>query len=500
METQCGQELQRALKQSSIKGIPKFLTVRSKYLKVLWMIATITFLSTGFYQSYGLLEEYLRYPTLTLLEEHDFDSEKGFVFPNILVCNVNQLGLFRNLPMEQNIEVYEEVVKNYTDCTNCTPEEAEWWESIRGRLISPFAYLQYVGLDNAMKIMSKYQHFLIECLVFEDINVIGKHCDNSAVKIKVVPSYEYFSCLIVSFPAEEYVSKVSMTFYIDSFKMESEYMSTNFLAYKSTGVAYNVFSPKNSVSPSTPSSKAPPGAMTTVSIREEFYNRLGQPHGNCIHRRQHGGGTGDCFGNCLNRAVWKECDCNPAMNVAYKGDKEACLSVRIPKDKLIKYQDCANRTIGAMTYQCSDTCWLGCSETRYHTQPSYSRWPIPYQSESFFRNLVESKPYSKMFDILSEPFSNDRDELRILLKSWLKRQLIEENFVKIDFVLDFTSYVEFTEVPKYSLFSFLGTLGGVLNLWTGITVVVFIEIIETMINILTAERDKNLVVEVKTNQ
>ena len=99
-----------------------------------------------------------------------------------------------------------------------------------------------------------------------------------------------------------------------------------------------------------------------------------------------------------------------------------------------------------------------------------------------------------MFETPSVPHSTDNENLEKLLNSWLRRQLIKNNFVKIDFVLDFTSFLEFTEVPKYSLFSFLGTFGGSLNLWTGITVVVVIEIIETMINILTAERDKSIIV------
>ena len=60
-------------------------------------------------------------------------------------------------------------------------------------------------------------------------------------------------------------------------------------------------------------------------------------------------------------------------------------------------------------------------------------------------------------------------------------RLIDENFVKIDFYLDYQSYLESVEVPKYTVFSFLGTLGGVLNLWTGITVVV--EIIEAVVNV-----------------
>ena len=54
------------------------------------------------------------------------------------------------------------------------------------------------------------------------------------------------------------------------------------------------------------------------------------------------------------------------------------------------------------------------------------------------------------------------------------------------FYLDYQSYLESVEVPKYTLFSFLGTLGGALNLWTGITVVVIVEIIEAVVNVCSS--------------
>ena len=113
----------------------------------------------------------------------------------------------------------------------------------------------------------------MECLAFKDDNVTGNACDDLAAAVKVVPSAEYFSCLIVSLPAEEKITKVTMTFYVDSFETSSAYRSTNFWVYKSTGVAYYVFSPSDKVFPRIQESKAPPGTMTTVSIRREVFHR-----------------------------------------------------------------------------------------------------------------------------------------------------------------------------------------------------------------------------------
>ena len=56
--------------------------------------------------------------------------------------------------------------------------------------------------------------------------------------------------------------------------------------------------------------------------------------------------------------------------------------------------------------------------------------------------------------------------------------------MKLNFQADTLVYKEYKEVPLHSLSSLIGTLGGGLNLWTGITVLLFVEIVETMIKIL----------------
>ena len=116
---------------------------------------------------------------------------------------------------------------------------------------------------------------------------------------------------------------------------------------------------------------------------------------------------------------------------------------------------------------------------------SYTKWPLPHQYESFYDKLIKTKRFADKFETLrSEASSNNVQSLNIL-NQLLRRQLVEDNFVKIDFVINNRDYHEFTEVPKYSPCSFLGTLGGALNLSTGITVVVVMEMIELILNIIS---------------
>ena len=52
-----------------------------------------------------------------------------------------------------------------------------------------------------------------------------------------------------------------------------------------------------------------------------------------------------------------------------------------------------------------------------------------------------------------------------------------------EFIFQFSinSHKEFVESPALTVADLLAKLGGVMNLWAGITVVVFIEVIETLV-------------------
>ena len=151
-----------------------------------------------------------------------------------------------------------------------------------------------------------------------------------------------------------------------------------------------------------------------------------------------------------------------------------CLSVELTQADLLRNQRCSSRVKKSLIKECS-YCKHACSEVKYKTLVSYTKWPLPQQYTALYHRVINSKPYSDKFKILSKTNTSRLCDARYL---------VEDNFVKINFILDSTHYYELKEVPKYTVFSFLGTLGGALNLWTGITVVVVIEILETIINIV----------------
>ena len=325
---------------------------------------------------------------------------------------------------------------------------------------------------------------MVECLAFPVGSTSGVDC-NEVGTVSIRPSLEHLVCLKRTIPPVTLIYRISMTFYIDSFETDhSEYNSKHFEAATSSGVKYT-FCDTDTDCGSTYaySPVAPPGFLTSVRIKKDLYTRLPEPHGTCYDDV-----INYTFGRCVDMTFFcgyfNLCNCTYGPGFALQEKHlPVCLRLRVNQlqFKLIEDYKCLLRATPIVAAK-SSSCVEKCSEFKYSGDPSYTAWPLPYQLSSFYRKFVTNKQYEKRFaQALNETGCNSRSNIK---------ELIKENFAKIDFSLHTQAYQEFQEVPKYTLFSFIGTLGGALNLWTGITAVVVVEVTEAIINICR-NRDGN---------
>ena len=278
----CQEEIFKSLRQSSVKGVPRLCKVQAVHLKLLWAGAIFIFLTTGFYQSYQLLAEYLSYPKLTMVRERDFTASEDYIFPTIQICNMNDLGLLRDMPKNESMEYYENLVREILTCPNCSSKEQILLQRLEHDLRSVNGYIIYIGVNKTLSLLKDYRDFLIECLVFTTNRFVGTKCE-TLINVTKVLSFGHLVCLRIHFPRDILASKVTMTFYIDSFENDmTEYNSASRWASKSSGVEYSILYSHAKNVPSDTQSSAPPGMMTRVNVHKELYKRLPAPHGKCV--------------------------------------------------------------------------------------------------------------------------------------------------------------------------------------------------------------------------
>ena len=481
LTTTVKEEVKKSLKQTSIKGVPRLFHETPLYMKLLWICAIISFLAAGYYQSYQLVKEFFSFPKLTFVREHDSSVKSDFTFPNIQVCNINPMGSFRNLPENESFEHYGQLVINITTCNNCSEEDRDILQKARGSLVSLYGYKRFLGFEKVSQLMTNYTDFMIECLLFTLESYVGTKCENMA-KITIVHSFEYLLCLKVEVPQDIIIDKASMTFYIDSFETDmTEYNSVNIWATKSTGVAYAIYQANSKMEVDYTNPTAPPGVITSIKIKKQVYTRLEEPYGDCLEEED---SFGYCNIKCKSEVFLKYCQCSVSSNMNTTKKYNPCASATLPQERLLQLQKCVMKSRKSVVKECTSKCRQRCSEIKYIQETSYTKWPLPHQFHSFYETLLKSKPYSKLFEVVSNFNENNTMNFSKPILKLLQRQLINDNFVRIDFLINNKVYHEFTEVPKYTTFSFIGTLGGALNLWTGITVVVMIEICELLMNIV----------------
>ena len=68
------------------------------------------------------------------------------------------------------------------------------------------------------------------------------------------------------------------------------------------------------------------------------------------------------------------------------------------------------------------------------------------------------------------------------------KELVSRNFLRVDISLRDIDYVNFVDSPKTSVNSFLSKIGGILNLFAGITIVIGVELLDLFISLLSERK------------
>ena len=156
------------------------------------------------------------------------------------------------------------------------------------------------------------------------------------------------------------------------------------------GLLYSVYHPDIKNIMFKDQSTAPPGLRTSVQIQKQIHTRLSQTYGDCIK------GMGNynqlfCVNDCVSKLVVKYCNCYTQTDIRPKSESiHSCLSVETNQSNLLESYKCelATKARMIMNDECSE-CKYSCSEIRYNTKVSYTKWPLPHQYSSFYSKLMK---------------------------------------------------------------------------------------------------------------
>ena len=113
------------------------------------------------------------------------------------------------------------------------------------------------------------------------------------------------------------------------------------------------------------------------------------------------------------------------------------------------------------------------------------KWPKIRYQYSFYKQYIRNSTFSDSFSYykkVGEKVNEGKstDALKLLEES----DLIRNNFLILEIEMSHTQRVaHYTDVPAVTLENFIGSLGGILNLWVGLSFITIVEIVELVVKV-----------------
>ena len=207
----------------------------------------------------------------------------------------------------------------------------------------------------------------------------------------------------------------------------------------------------------------------------------------------------------LQKAVLDECNCIKAqflvLPIEYSLNKlHFCGSANFNGTRVKNETTCVNsmkwKLIKLFETTIKHTCNMPCNETYYTMTVSSSPWPIEPLQLSFYEDFIKNKSYAKHFAAYEEiytEFQNTFDGNKAMA-DLEKHSLIEKNFAKIEIVLPEINEELYSITYQTTLSSLIASVGGSLNLLSGISAIILIEVLDLIIKLKqTAVKTKTAV-------
>lgn len=286
-------KLKEFCKNTSIKGIPRILTSEEKYLKVLWVIAVIAFLSTALFQTYILLYKYFQYTTVLRQDQHYIaEDHTEFMiswFPSMTICDLQ----YSLKDMEEKIAKDLQKVSMPSDYFQFFYQFYQKWAQMcaqsnyceaRHPYPAHISYMESIGGNILYSLSLSVNEFLFHCEILS-LGLYQKKLDcTDLVNITVIPNFDYQTCIRIDINTEN-GDKLYKNHGESVYGMRLALMASRDVALTqpSGGILYHHSAGKQ---PSTHLDRSfvtlSPGQHYTVRHEEELMLRLNSTKQHCI--------------------------------------------------------------------------------------------------------------------------------------------------------------------------------------------------------------------------
>ena len=511
-------QIRDSIASTSLKGVARILKTDKTAVKIIWAGGVLTLLMMSGYYVYDVAKEYTSYsysssiwdvPIYHLESSDDVEMIMPF---DATFCNINP---FKYNYKEHLSQQDKTAIVWFRDFITALMERDDLSDTFKYILRSRATFLQYLGVEKTVNMSYEKDDMIMNCNLLSLDRRTGElatiACDPD---IKRTITVENYACYTVSLNKTRYkelyengsdVYGVDVVLFVNNIldDIEVPFDIDGVLSQGSGAVAF--VHEHGTLPIESDLISILPGTLTQIKCTAQIRKRLSVPHGLCFSDEEakkagvaiYGLDTQKYRPNrrasldyCIQEFVRYKCQCFPAAFKRYFeppnwDEIPFCFSMDYGIENWMNMTSCLQDELNSIFEFCNSIYVPPCMELRISGDVSSSAWPIKGQQLAFYENVIKGQPFEEEFEIYSTISKLVSNGNKTAAKKLLQQStLIEENFAKISISLSADNVVILEDKPKMTLTDLFASLGGILNLYSGISFVLAIEVIDLLYKII----------------
>lgn len=548
-----GEVIRSLISQSSLHGIPRILSSKHWYQRVLWLCLVLVTFGFLVHQLYQLFCEYNSYPIKTKVSI----KRATLRFPAVSFCNMNpvkksQLELINGTKLYKHImrspdndddsdddnyheisnpaenhtmnndaqgnntdyyyyydyfsffyfwfyfddyhtNLYEDEESNdhssFDQFTNYEMTQQTWKNDPRSEGVKEFKNL-FQNLSKSLR--EDLGHHIEDLLIECSFN--GKEC--SAKNFTLIQSLDFGNCYTLE--SDLFISRrlgpmngLQMILQVEEFEQVENFLD-------GSGVRLVIHEPGTVPFPEEEGFTLSPGYETSIGMKMVTVTRSKPPYGHCNEGKNFYQTYGKrctmstCINICRNIKVMDRCKCKPSENIVDVNYMDRFSSLPVCSLENETATEVHNKT---KKHNLKKTC-----EEFVYFQIEENKIKCDCESacrETVYKNTVSGRLWPKesylVEELLNLTCSNNNysycSEYELHLPEFNN---LNDNFLKVIIYYEDLHFEEISEEPLYDGFRFISDIGGTLGLFLGASILSFVELVQLMVEILNYFRNKCL--------